>query len=46
LQDLVPKLFVCEQPGVASRPTRNLTEKEWKHYFGDEPYRKTRPDLP
>lgn len=31
---------------AASRLTRNLTEKEWKRYFGDEPYRKTRPDLP
>jgi len=25
--------------------TRNLTEKEWNHYLGDEPYRKTCPNL-
>jgi WD40 repeat protein len=24
-----------------SRVTRNLDEKEWKRYFGDEPYRNT-----
>ena len=26
--------------------TRNLTLEEWKQYFGDEPYRKTCPNLP
>ncbi len=25
---------------------RNLTDKEWQKYMGDEPYRKTCPDLP
>ena len=25
--------------------TRNLTEEEWNHYLGDEPYRKTCPNL-
>ena len=25
---------------------RNLTRAEWKQYLGDEPYRKTFPDLP
>lgn len=25
---------------------RNLTEAEWKQYLGEEPYRKTCPDLP
>jgi WD40 repeat protein len=25
---------------------RNLTRAEWKQYLGDEPYRKTSPDLP
>jgi WD40 repeat protein len=28
------------------RLTRNLTEPEWRRYFGDHPYRKTRADLP
>ena len=28
------------------RLTRNLTEEEWRQYLGDEPYRKTCPDLP
>jgi WD40 repeat protein len=26
--------------------TRNLTQDEWKHYMGDEPYQKTCPNLP
>ncbi|MBN2131798.1 MAG: TIR domain-containing protein [Sedimentisphaerales bacterium] len=29
-----------------SRLTRNLTYEEWQRYFPDEPYRKTRQDLP
>ena len=28
------------------RLNRNLTQQEWRRYFGDEPYRKTRADLP
>ena len=28
------------------RLTRNLTQQEWRRYFRDEPYRKTRADLP
>jgi WD40 repeat protein len=28
------------------RLSRNLTLREWKQYFGEEPYRKTIPDLP
>jgi len=28
------------------RLTRNLTQQEWKRYFADKPYRKTRADLP
>jgi hypothetical protein len=29
-----------------NRLTRNLTPDEWSQYIGDEPYRKTFPDLP
>lgn len=29
-----------------SRVTRNLTRDEWTQYLGNEPYRKTCPDLP
>lgn len=29
-----------------ARLTRNLTQQEWRRYFRDEPYRKTRADLP
>jgi WD40 repeat protein len=28
------------------RANRNLTQQEWQHYFGDEPYQATCPDLP
>jgi WD40 repeat protein/ABC-type Fe3+/spermidine/putrescine transport system ATPase subunit len=28
------------------RLTRNLTQAEWQQYLGEEPYRRTRPDLP
>lgn len=28
------------------RLTRNLTQEEWKQYLGDEPYHRTRLDLP
>jgi hypothetical protein len=28
------------------RLTRNLTKEEWQQYLGDEPYRKTCPNLP
>jgi WD40 repeat protein len=28
------------------RLTKNLTRREWRRYFQDEPYRKTRADLP
>ena len=31
---------------AAGRLTRNLTLEEWKRFFRDEPYRKTRADLP
>ncbi len=31
---------------ACSRLTRNLTADEWKQYLGDEPYRKTCPNLP
>ena len=29
-----------------ARLTRNLTQAEWQQYLGEEPYRKTCPDLP
>jgi WD40 repeat protein len=28
------------------RLTRNLTDREWRRYFGAEPRRRTRADLP
>ncbi len=31
---------------ACARLTRNLTQEEWEQYLGDEPYRKTCPDLP
>jgi hypothetical protein len=31
---------------ACARLTRNLTQEEWERYLGDEPYRKTCPDLP
>ena len=31
---------------AVGRLTRNLTRQEWRRYFRDEPYRKTRADLP
>ena len=31
---------------AADRLNRNLTRQEWRRYFHDEPYRKTRADLP
>ena len=31
---------------AAGRLTRNLTRQEWRRYFRDEPYRKSRADLP
>ena len=31
---------------AADRLKRNLTRQEWRRYFHDEPYRKTRADLP
>jgi WD40 repeat protein len=31
---------------VCSRLTRNLTQDEWRVYFGDEPYHETCPNLP
>jgi hypothetical protein len=31
---------------ACARLTRTLTPDEWERYFGDEPYRKTCPDLP
>lgn len=31
---------------ACARLTRNLTLEEWGQYFGDEPYRKTCPNLP
>jgi len=32
--------------GACTRVERNLTPKEWKEYLGNEPYRKTCPNLP
>jgi hypothetical protein len=29
-----------------ARLTRNLTQTEWQQYLGEEPYRKTCPNLP
>jgi WD40 repeat protein len=29
-----------------ARLTRNLTQAEWQQYLGEEPYRKTCPNLP
>ena len=31
---------------LASDVGRNFMREEWKLYFGDEPYRKTFPELP
>jgi WD40 repeat protein len=31
---------------ACERLTRNLTPEEWQYYLGDEPYRKTCPNLP
>jgi WD40 repeat protein len=31
---------------AGDRLNRNLTRQEWRRYFHDEPYRKTRADLP
>jgi hypothetical protein len=31
---------------TCSRLTTNLTPAQWKQYLGDEPYRKTCPNLP
>jgi WD40 repeat protein len=31
---------------ACGRANRNLTEEEWRQFFGDEPYRLTCPDLP
>ncbi len=31
---------------AVARLTRNLTQQEWRRYFRDKPYRKTRADLP
>jgi hypothetical protein len=31
---------------ACSRLSRNLTRWEWRLYLGDEPYRKTCPNLP
>ena len=40
---LRPQDLIAE---ACSRLTRNLTSEEWQKYLGDEPYRKTCPDLP
>jgi WD40 repeat protein len=34
------------QAHACNRANRNLTPEEWHQYLGDEPYRKTCPDLP
>ena len=34
------------QTRACSVALRNLTGAEWKHYFGNEPYRTTCPDIP
>jgi WD40 repeat protein len=40
-------LLVEDMLSVAcSRLTRNFTQQEWQQYLGDEPYRKSCPDLP
>ena len=31
---------------ACSRLTRNLTREEWRQYLGNEPYRRTYPNLP
>jgi WD40 repeat protein len=31
---------------ACARLSRNLNEEEWRQFLGDEPYRKTCPDLP
>jgi WD40 repeat protein len=31
---------------ACQRANRNLTQQEWRRYFGDEPYRVTCPQLP
>lgn len=31
---------------ACSRANRNLTEEEWREFFGDEPYRPTCPEIP
>jgi WD40 repeat protein len=34
------------QARACRRANRNLTEAEWRQFFGDQPYRPTCPDLP
>ena len=34
------------QEAACRKVNRNLTEREWRLYFGDTPYRQTCPDLP
>jgi hypothetical protein len=38
--------FESLQSRTCQRANRNLTQKEWQRFFGDEPYRPTCPDLP
>lgn len=38
-----PEFWQAEACRMANR---NLSRKEWRHYFGDETYRKTCPNLP
>jgi WD40 repeat protein len=40
---LLPEDLIAE---ACARLTRNLTLQEWQQYLGDEPYRKTCPNLP
>jgi hypothetical protein len=34
------------QKQACRRANRNLTREEWQHFFGDEPYWATCPELP
>jgi hypothetical protein len=41
--DVDPEIY---KPLACRMANRSLTREEWKRYLGDEPYRKTCPNLP
>jgi WD40 repeat protein len=48
--DHIARLWYLRQDDLlaeaCARLPRNLTETEWQHYLGDEPYRSTCENLP